>query len=60
MRRTIVHIPPERQGPGLALESERVRVMEVAISDAHRIPALIEDFAQTIRRIGPNPMKGFE
>lgn len=44
----------------LALESERVRVMEVAISDAHKIPALIEDFAQTIKRIGPNPMKGFE
>jgi quinone-modifying oxidoreductase subunit QmoB len=44
----------------LALEAERVRVMEVAISDAHKIPALIEDFAQTIQRVGPNPMKGFE
>jgi quinone-modifying oxidoreductase subunit QmoB len=44
----------------LALEAERVRVLEVAISDAHKIPALIEDFAQTIQRVGPNPMKGFE
>jgi len=44
----------------LALESERVSVMEVAISDAHRIPALLEEFTQTIKRIGPNPMKGFE
>jgi quinone-modifying oxidoreductase subunit QmoB len=43
----------------LALEAERVRVMEVAISDANRIPGLFEDFVQTIKRIGPNPMKGF-
>ncbi len=43
----------------LALESERVKVMEVAISDAHRIPALFDEFVDTIKRIGPNPMKGF-
>ena len=43
----------------LALEAERVRVMEVAISDSNKIPALFDDFVQTIKRIGPNPMKGF-
>jgi quinone-modifying oxidoreductase subunit QmoB len=43
----------------LALEADRVRVMEVAISDAHMIPALLEDFVHTVKRIGPNPMKGF-
>jgi quinone-modifying oxidoreductase subunit QmoB len=43
----------------LALESERVRVMEVAISEAHRIPALLDELVETIARIGPNPMKGF-
>jgi len=43
----------------LFLESERVRFMEVAISDSDRIPAAMEDFVETIRRVGPNPMKGF-
>jgi quinone-modifying oxidoreductase subunit QmoB len=43
----------------LALEAERVRVLEVAISDAHRIPALFDELVQTVKRIGPNPMKGF-
>lgn len=43
----------------LALEAERVQVMEVAISDAHRIPELLDGFVDTIKRIGPNPMKGF-
>jgi quinone-modifying oxidoreductase subunit QmoB len=43
----------------LALEAERVQVMEVAISDAHRISELLDGFVETIKRIGPNPMKGF-
>jgi quinone-modifying oxidoreductase subunit QmoB len=43
----------------LALEAERVRVMEVEISDAAKVPAMLEDFVETIRRIGLNPMKGF-
>jgi quinone-modifying oxidoreductase subunit QmoB len=43
----------------LALEAERVRVMEVAISDSLKIPALLDDFVETIKRIGANPMKGF-
>ena len=43
----------------LALEPERVQVMEVAISDAHRLPQLLDDFVVSIKQIGPNPMKGF-
>ncbi len=43
----------------LALEPERVQVMEVAISDSGRIPGLLEEFVRVIRAIGPNPMKGF-
>jgi quinone-modifying oxidoreductase subunit QmoB len=43
----------------LALERERVRVIEVAISDADALPALLEDFVQVIKAVGPNPMKGF-
>lgn len=43
----------------LALEAERVRVIEVSIADAPRLPALLDDFVADIRRIGPNPMKGF-
>jgi len=43
----------------LALEPERVQVMEVAISDADKIPSLLEEFVRAIKAIGPNPMKGF-
>ena len=43
----------------LALESERVTVAEVAISESDKIPAMIDDVVQTVRRIGLNPMKGF-
>jgi quinone-modifying oxidoreductase, subunit QmoB len=43
----------------LALERERVAVMEVAISEADRIPAMLEEFVNVIKAVGPNPMKGF-
>ena len=43
----------------LALEAERVRFMEVEITDSHRIPGLLEEFVDTIKRVGPNPFKGF-
>jgi quinone-modifying oxidoreductase subunit QmoB len=43
----------------LALEPERVKVMELAISEAQRIPALLGEFLDVIKAIGPNPMKGF-
>jgi quinone-modifying oxidoreductase subunit QmoB len=43
----------------LALEPERVRVMELAISESERIPAMRGEFVDLIKQIGPNPMKGF-
>jgi quinone-modifying oxidoreductase subunit QmoB len=43
----------------LALEPERVRVMELAISESERIPAMLGEFVDLIKQIGPNPMKGF-
>jgi quinone-modifying oxidoreductase, subunit QmoB len=43
----------------LALEPERVQVMEVAISEADRLPGLLSGFVETIKAVGPNPMKGF-
>ena len=43
----------------LALEPERVKVMEVAISESAEIPARLEAFVDEIKAIGPNPMKGF-
>ena len=43
----------------LALEPERVKVMELAISEAPQIPALLGEFLDVIKAIGPNPMKGF-
>lgn len=43
----------------LMLEPERVGVLEVAISDAHKLPQMLADFAEQVRALGPNPMKGF-
>jgi len=43
----------------LALEAERVKVMEVAISDSDRIPGLLQELVETVKRVGLNPMKGF-
>lgn len=43
----------------LALEPERVQVMEVAISESEKIPPMLDEFVRTIKTIGPNPMKGF-
>jgi quinone-modifying oxidoreductase subunit QmoB len=43
----------------LALEKERVITCEAAITDIARLPRLIEEYAQTIERIGLSPLKGF-
>jgi quinone-modifying oxidoreductase subunit QmoB len=43
----------------LMLEPERVSVLEVAISDAYRLPTMLQDFAERVSALGPNPMKGF-
>ena len=43
----------------LMLEPERVSVLEVAISDFDKLPAMLEEFVDTVQQLGPNPMKGF-
>lgn len=41
----------------LALESERVEIHEVQISDYNKIPQLIDDFVEEIETMGMNPFK---
>ncbi len=43
----------------LALESERVRFETVSIIDYPKLPAILDDFAATIDKVGPNPFKGW-
>ncbi len=43
----------------LALETERVRLEELAITDFHKLPQIIDEFAAEIDEAGPNPFKGF-
>ncbi len=42
---------------GLNLETERVAVHEVAITDLKRAPAILNEMAETIGRIGMSPFK---
>jgi quinone-modifying oxidoreductase subunit QmoB len=43
----------------LALESSRLRIEQIEISDYHRLPGIMDEFLETIREVGPNPYKGF-
>ena len=43
----------------LALEEERVRLEQLAISDFGKLPQIINEFAEQIEEIGLNPFKGF-
>ncbi|MBN1588548.1 MAG: hydrogenase iron-sulfur subunit [Pirellulales bacterium] len=43
----------------LALEEERVRVEQLSISEYHKLPRIINEFAKQIEEIGMNPFKGF-
>ncbi len=43
----------------LALESDRVRMEQVAITDFNLIPKILDDFAEKVNSLGPNPYKGF-
>jgi quinone-modifying oxidoreductase subunit QmoB len=42
----------------LMLESERIRVEQVSITDVAKIPEIVEEFMETIEDVGPNPFKG--
>ncbi len=43
----------------MQMETERVVTHEVEITDIQRVSNLINDYANTINEIGPNPFKGF-
>ena len=43
----------------LALENERVRIEEVSFDEAERLVGIINEFAEEIEELGPNPFKGF-
>ena len=41
------------------LEPERVKAVEIEISDYDKIPALVDEFVEEMKAIGPNPYRGF-
>jgi len=43
----------------LSLEAERIKVVELAHDEFERIPQVLDEFAETLEELGPNPMKGF-
>jgi quinone-modifying oxidoreductase subunit QmoB len=43
----------------LALESDRVRYENVSIIDYHKLPAILDEFAEKLEEVGPNPFKGW-
>jgi quinone-modifying oxidoreductase subunit QmoB len=43
----------------LQLEAERVKILQVSISDYDKLPGMINEFAEKIKEIGANPFKGF-
>jgi len=42
----------------LALETERVRLEEISISEYEKLSEIINEFAEQIDEVGPNPFKG--
>ncbi len=43
----------------LVLESDRVRLEQISITDYGRIPEILDSFAEKLNSIGPNPYKGY-
>jgi quinone-modifying oxidoreductase subunit QmoB len=43
----------------LGLETERVAVRQIAITDYDKIPGILNEFVEEIVGMGPNPFKGF-
>ncbi len=43
----------------LALEPERVKIVELAHDESERIPEILDGFAATLEALGPSPLKGF-
>jgi quinone-modifying oxidoreductase subunit QmoB len=43
----------------LALEPERIKVVELSHDEFDRIPTILDEFSDELEEMGPNPMKGF-
>jgi quinone-modifying oxidoreductase subunit QmoB len=43
----------------LALEPERIKVVELAHNEFDRVPLVLDEFAEELDELGPNPLKGF-
>jgi len=43
----------------LMLESDRIRLEQIAMDDYYRIPKVLEEFTARLAELGPNPYKGF-
>jgi len=43
----------------LKLESERVQMAQVSISEYYKIPQILDEFLERLKEFGPNPYKGF-
>jgi quinone-modifying oxidoreductase, subunit QmoB len=43
----------------LQLEPQRLKLTQLAINEWDRLPALLDDFVNEVRALGPNPYKGF-
>jgi quinone-modifying oxidoreductase subunit QmoB len=43
----------------LALEPERIKVVELSHEEFDRVPQVLDEFAEELDDLGPNPLKGF-
>jgi len=43
----------------LVLESDRIRVHQLALNEYHELPRIVQDFVDKIQEVGLNPYKGF-
>jgi quinone-modifying oxidoreductase subunit QmoB len=35
-----------------------VRIVQLALSDYHQLPSILDNFVEEVKAIGPNPYKG--
>ena len=43
----------------LALEPERIKTVELSHDEFDRVPTILDEFAEELDELGPNPLKGF-
>ena len=43
----------------LVLESDRIRLLQLSISEYEKLPQIFDDFLEKMEEVGPNPYKGF-